>query len=140
MADLAIASAVIGALRTLVAERWSRLEEQQAWEVAPLAATFRAAVRDADAAVIDDRRYLALFGFDGERTTAGELWRHIVSELFASRAIDPSLWRPPLDVILEHGPLSRRILRAVGPEPTRPSIERVYRSLCDCLAAGEMLA
>jgi hypothetical protein len=54
--------------------------------------------------------------------------------------------RGPIEHILARGPLSRRILRAVTgsdkPEPgTAPDPQRVravYRTLCECLAAGRM--
>jgi len=44
----------------------------------------------------------------------------------------------PLRVMLERGPLARRILRSVGPEYSKTSLQAVYRELCDCLEAGRM--
>ncbi len=46
--------------------------------------------------------------------------------------------KPAVDMILERGPLSRRILAAVGPAPSRERMALVYRELADCLAAGRM--
>jgi hypothetical protein len=40
--------------------------------------------------------------------------------------------------MLEHGPLARRILRAVGPDCSKTSLQAVYRELCDCLEEGRM--
>jgi hypothetical protein len=50
-------------------------------------------------------------------------------------------------VILDEGPLARRILRALGAdaevdaglEIPRPRLREVWGRLADCLAAGEML-
>jgi hypothetical protein len=39
---------------------------------------------------------------------------------------------------LEHGPLARRILRALGPDFSRGQLRTVYRELCDCLEEGRM--
>jgi hypothetical protein len=41
-------------------------------------------------------------------------------------------------VIREHGPLARRILRALGPDFDPAHLHAVYRKLCDCLEAGRM--
>jgi gamma-glutamyl:cysteine ligase YbdK (ATP-grasp superfamily) len=140
-ADLAIVAAIIAVLRALVAERWTGLARQQAWQAEPLAKIFLECVRKADAALIRDTSYLEMFGLtDAPYRTAGDLWRHLVgavSPLDADRA-----WRPALEVLLEKGPLARRILEAAGPagpsregDPADPeSIRAAYRSLCRCLA------
>ena len=44
----------------------------------------------------------------------------------------------PLENILEHGPLSRRITRALGYDRPPHRLVEVYRELCDCLTAGRM--
>jgi len=44
----------------------------------------------------------------------------------------------PLQVILDEGPLARRIIQALGPEPGRDRLTAVYRELCDCLREGRM--
>jgi len=46
--------------------------------------------------------------------------------------------RAHLEVVLREGPLARRILSHLGPEPAPPreALARVYRALCDALAAG----
>jgi len=41
-------------------------------------------------------------------------------------------------VILDEGPLARRIIQALGPEPGRDRLTAVYRELCDCLREGRM--
>jgi hypothetical protein len=42
-------------------------------------------------------------------------------------------------VVLDQGPLARRILRSLEGKPLPGALEAVYRRLCDCLARGEML-
>jgi gamma-glutamyl:cysteine ligase YbdK (ATP-grasp superfamily) len=133
-ADLAIAALIVAVLKALTAERWGSLAEQQGWEVAPLEAILLAAIRDGDEARIDHRRYLAAFGFAGERASAGELWGSL-----AQRLLPPAEeFRGPLAVILEQGPLARRLLRALGEAPSPGHIRDVYGELCACLEQGRL--
>jgi len=39
---------------------------------------------------------------------------------------------------MEHGPLARRILHAIGRDFSRAKLQAVYRELCRCLEAGRM--
>jgi gamma-glutamyl:cysteine ligase YbdK (ATP-grasp superfamily) len=139
-ADVAICSAVSEVVKELVAERWVSYTVQRSWEVAPLSRVFLGSVADGDRALIDDRSYLQCFGFPGRKASAGELWQHLVETLGL-------LGRPecrPLQVVLEQGPLSRRILDALhgearpGARVAREALDPIYRRLCRCLALGEM--
>lgn len=138
LADLAVAAATVAVLRALVAERWSSLGDQQRWEVAPLADLFRRTVVAAEGAEISDAAYLGLFGYHGRRATAGELWAYLVADLLADGTLPSEPWAAPLRVLLDEGPLARRILRALGPEPDRERLAAVYRRLCDGLERGEL--
>lgn len=136
VADLAIVAAVRGLLQFLVEERWTNLAAQKEMPTAPLAAMLRATSRDADQAMIEDASYLGHFGISGKsRKTANELWRHVMESLDLPLE---SPWRPPLDCILDRGPLARRIVRSLGGDATPASLRRIYAQLCDSLAAGTM--
>ncbi len=144
-ADLAVIAAVVGALKLLVAETWSPLAAQQAQPTEPLAALLRQTTRTAEQAVIEDRSYLEQFGFPGAASTvaptAGALWRHLVDRAVAAGTLDAEAFGADLELLLTEGPLARRMLRALGAlgkDRSRPAQERLYRRLCDCLAAGEM--
>jgi gamma-glutamyl:cysteine ligase YbdK (ATP-grasp superfamily) len=133
LADLAICAAVSGVLQAMCGERWTSAAEQQSLSVAPLAAILLASIWEADAAVIDDERFLAQFGYAGASATANELWRHLVESTMPAAAP----WQRPLATILDRGPLSRRIMRALGSEaPSQDRLDAVYRDLCACLAEG----
>jgi gamma-glutamyl:cysteine ligase YbdK (ATP-grasp superfamily) len=134
-ADLAIAALIVAVLKALTAESWGSLAEQQLWEIAPLEAILLAAIRDGDESLIDDRRYLTAFGFPGERAKAGELWCSLAQRLLSPKEED---FREPLAVILEQGPLARRLLRALGEAPSPGRIREVYGELCTCLAQGRL--
>lgn len=137
-ADLAIAAAVIGALKALASNRWLPLSNQQDWPVEPLVAILSATIRDGERAMIDNRDYLALFGIDAPRTTAGELWRHLIMTLASEQPEELRPFMPVLEIILTHGPLARRILQALGQAPDRARLAETYRTLCSCLADGTM--
>jgi len=66
------------------------------------------------------------------KASAREVWSHLVSRTIAQ---EPGYaeFKPQLDVLLSQGPLSRRVLKAVGASPDRRKITDVYRQLSDCL-------
>lgn len=134
-ADLAIAAVATAVIRALYDGKWSPLATQQALGTDALANILQACIRDAEAATIDDAVYLRLLGFPGGSCQAGELWRHLV-ETAAPDHDGP--WHAPLRVILEQGPLARRILRAIGTDTSKAHLQTIYRALCDCLEAGRM--
>ncbi len=138
-ADLAVLAAVAGAVRLLVDERWSRRAEQAAWPVDPLAALLSRTIAEAERAAIDDPAYLAAFGVSAPPpVAAGDLWRHLVAGAGAAGALDTAAFGAELGVILDRGPLARRILQATGPAPTHDRLHDVYARLADCLHEGEM--
>ena len=134
-ADLAIAAAATAVVRALYDGRWSSLAMQQAIGTDALARILHACIRDADRALIDDVGYLRLLGFPGRSCQAGELWRQLGETAVPDRSRNG---RDPLRVILEHGPLARRILRTAGKDVTKTRLHTVYEALCDCLEAGRM--
>ena len=134
-ADLAIAAATATVVQALYDATWSPLDMQQAIGTDALVKILQSCVRDAEQAVIEDAGYLRLVGFPGRACQAGELWHHLI-EMTCVGASEP--WREPLGIILEHGPLARRILCAVGSDCSKPKLQAVYRMLCDCLEAGQL--
>jgi len=134
-ADLAIAAAATAVIRALYHVDSATLAEQQAIPTDALASILLACIRDAERALIDDAGYLRLLGFPGRHCRAGELWHHLIETTSLERS---GPWREPLRVIREHGPLARRILRALGPDFDPAHLHAVYRKLCDCLEAGRM--
>lgn len=134
-ADLAIIELLCAVLQALVDERWCSLAEQQSWAVEPLAGWLSTAIGDAERARIDSTGYLALFGFPSKRASMNELWRHLARELRPDLAADR---KDPLAVILDQGPLARRIVKQTGSAPSRRRLTEVYGKLCACLADGEM--
>jgi carboxylate-amine ligase len=135
-ADLAVISAAVAVLSALAGERWAALAELQSFEVEPLEEVFLAVLRQGDTAMIRDPRYLAVFGLERPRATAGELWRHLLDELLPDAA--GTAQGEALRTILERGPLARRIVEALEGDISPERIALVYRRLCDCLDSGEL--
>ena len=134
-ADLAIAAVATAVIRALYDGQWSPLAAQQALGTDALANILSACIRDAEAATIDDAGYLRLLGFPGHSCQAGALWRHLVEATLPDHG---GPWHAPLRVILEQGPLARRILRAVGPACSKDRLHSVYLELCDCLRGNTL--
>jgi glutamate---cysteine ligase / carboxylate-amine ligase len=136
-ADVAVCALVADVLARLA--DGPNAAELENWNVEPLAEILLATLRDADQTVIRDIDYLRAFGIEGRTPiTAGEMWRQLAQSVAPrGRSADPSVGSA-IETILERGPLARRILSAVGPNPARDTIAAVYRNLADCLAAGRM--
>ncbi|NUQ64499.1 MAG: glutamate--cysteine ligase [Pirellulales bacterium] len=135
-ADLALCHAVSAVLRALVEQRWTGLVEQQSLAAEPMADILAAVIRDGERAVIRDPAYLAQFGVAATRCTAGELWRRLVDATCLLSGASSGDWQDALNVMLDQGPLARRILRRLAPDPSCERASAVYRELCDCLALG----
>jgi glutamate---cysteine ligase / carboxylate-amine ligase len=131
-ADLAICAAVVGLLRMLVDERSSDVEAQQSATVEPLERILRQVIRDGEETPVTDRDYLRLLGVNEPAPSAGGVWAGLIETMRREDYLDER-WMPALRVILDRGPLARRMLRAVqhGSSP-----REVARTLCECLATG----
>ncbi len=135
-ADLAIAAAAISVIKFLYQADTASLAQQQAVSNGMLAKLLIDCIRDADQAVIDDEAYLALLGYPGRRCEAHQLWRFLIERMLTA---DPaSAWHRPLRIMLDQGPLARRIVRALDGDYSRAGLNAVYHQLCRCLQEGRM--
>lgn len=162
-ADLAAAALIVATVKGLVAGRLgakprpgnlSVPDGLGGWSQGTLALLLDSAIRGGGRAVIDDRRYLDLFGYPGDRCTGLELWRHIHAVLVPG---DPDLacFASEYAVFFSEGTLAERLLlaaaRAAGghgfpgvPEEASRAGRSVdgpalCRSLAGCLAGDRML-
>lgn len=137
LADLAVAAATVGVVRLLY-EADDELIAQQELPTALLANILHTCIRDAEQAVIEDEHYLRLFGFPEGACRAGELWEHLIGRIAADADNAGVQWHGTWQTMLEHGPLARRILRAVDGDFSRERLKTVYAALCDCAGQGDM--
>ncbi len=134
-ADLAILAMVVSVLQALVRERFSSLDDQKSWRVAPLEEILLDTIRHGEEARIPHGSYLRALGCTlPVPCRVGDLWAHLYE-----RAL-PAEWKEqfghPLRLIFEQGTLSRRIVRALSADRTREGLADVYDALCHCLAEG----
>jgi carboxylate-amine ligase len=137
-ADFAIAAAAVDILRTLYDEVDAPLTDQQAMGTNALVDVLQPCVRHAEAAVITDAEYLRLMGFPDRRCQASELWRHLIVSRMRNQSEQHNSSRQALQIMLDCGPLARRIVRAIGPEYSKKRLIQVYGKLCECLETGHM--
>lgn len=135
-ADLAIASAIISALKMLVREEWADFARQRESDEQRLLPILLRCIESGEKAVIDDPDFLALFAFPGRTAAAGELWWHIIEATAVGIGEIP--YRPVFEEILSHGTLAGRLLGAAGPDPGRGRLREIYRELAGCLADGRL--
>jgi gamma-glutamyl:cysteine ligase YbdK (ATP-grasp superfamily) len=139
LADVSLAVLICAVLKGLTEGRWSGLEEQKAAATAPLAEIFVETIKEGEETVLDDRGYLALFG-RGENVamTAGELWQELAADCAQELAGAGHVIQHCVESLLAQGPLSRRIIRALGEKPERERFREVYRELGRCLAQDRL--
>lgn len=136
-ADIAILEWIINLTRHLVAGGFSDLEHQKSWHEKDLYTILMSTIKDAEQAKITDGNYLQMFGLDKATATAGELCRHIYSEL--ENEYEFSLdSKEILSIIFEEGPLARRLVNAFNTPITPENLHSVYQKLCNCLSHGKL--
>ena len=139
LADVSLAVLICTVLKGLCEGRWIGLAEQKAVETGELSDIFVGTIRDGEQAVIDKHRYLALFGRNGKTAmTAGELWQELAADCDPELAEAGHAIQQTVSAILAQGPLSRRIIRALGVKPDRERFREVYRELGRCLGQGRL--
>lgn len=132
-ADIAICSLIVETLQRLVAQEWSSTESQRSLDTERLASILLSVIRDADQAVINDAQFLQAFGVAAP-LTASELWRQLAAPMLERSTEHTAALR----VILDEGPLARRIIKRVASEPSDARLHDTYRELSNCLASGKM--
>jgi carboxylate-amine ligase len=135
-ADLALAAAICNVVRRLY-ERGD-LAQQQDISTEALAVIFRNCIEKADEAMVADTHYLRLLGCPGDAYSAAQLWRRLLQPVLTGDGMQTGRWVDTLETIMRHGPLARRIQRAVQAGGPRNGLEPVYRRLCACLGDGHL--
>lgn len=133
--DLAFARLIVAVLRRLCDGPVADPHRPAQWHTADLARYFDAAVKDAEATEVHDRRYLQMLGYRGSEARLGHLWGHLAEQAASEGQLGRGT-EQALEHYLRHGTLATRIAAALPAEPGRSDLQRVYRELCDCLAGG----
>lgn len=128
-ADLALARVVAGAVRALVEERWAPAARIAAVPTEALARLLRAAVTAGPATPLDDPEAARAFGAD-PGTSMGVLWQRVGEAVLAPDDEEARDW---LRLVGHRGTLAERLLRRLGPTPSRERIVEVWSTLAACL-------
>ena len=136
--DAAVIALVVSVVKALAEERWAPLKTLKAWSSKPLKEQFLKALKDGDQAPVADRAYLKALGFPGSGPipTAGAVWRHLAHDLAEAEGFYVAGVLPDVEELLRRGCLARRILEALGPQPSEARILTVYRQLAETLVAN----
>ena len=136
-ADLAVQTLVIETIRALANEKFANLEEQMVKKTEILAGILDETSKFGPDADLLSSEYPATFGLAGP-CTAGELWQHIHKTLLNSSNTTLDKWGEEIGVVLQEGPLAKRMLKSINGDYSRQSIARVYSRLADCLAQNKL--
>jgi carboxylate-amine ligase len=79
-----------------------------------------------------------VFGYPGKSAQAGELWRYLVEWSIKHSNTSIQHWRPQLDVLVNEGTLSSRIVKSLGADPSVEQMQRTYKRIAACLAQNKM--
>jgi carboxylate-amine ligase len=131
-ADLAIQTLVIETIKAFVNEEFIGFQDQIKWNVEPLAEILALGVEKAEQAIISNTEFLRNFGLNTQSLTVSELWKHIADRL------KDRVGNKNLEIILNKGSLSNRILTALNGEYSKSSLTKVYRELASCLTENRM--
>ncbi|WP_435413974.1 glutamate-cysteine ligase family protein [Polaribacter aestuariivivens] len=133
-ADIAICVLIIEVLKLLVNLDLATLFYQKNWKNTELFPMLNDTIKDAENTVITNVAYLQTFGIQQE-TTAKQVWQHLYD--LAKPNINKSHYEA-LDIILDKGPLSTRILKALKDDLSETNIKKVYTNLANCLADNRL--
>lgn len=131
--DVAIAVLVIESLKALVNEELIVVEDQKAFHEDDLFRIFDVVVKDAENAVVEDRKYLDIFDISGP-AEAGEIWKKLYRRVQSNIS---EKHRKSIEFLLENGSLSTRLLKALGGNFSEAELRKVYEELADCLENNE---
>jgi gamma-glutamyl:cysteine ligase YbdK (ATP-grasp superfamily) len=143
-ADVAVAAAVVGAVRFLAEGPLRDPEAAADVDMDTLVGVLEATTHEGERARVDSIPYRALLGVESPSPPeVGEVWGHLLE---VGALADPAAgeWSEALGVILSEGPLARRIVTSLGGAGAddgtvdRARLTDVYRRLADCVQAGEI--
>lgn len=133
-ADVAIAVLIIEVLKLLVGEELIALEDQKSWHENELFEIFDRVIRDAETTMISDIRYLNVFDLHKE-SSVNQIWRKLYDR---TKDKISEKHRETIELILENGTLSTRIMKELGEDPSEEVILKTYRRLGGCLANNKL--
>lgn len=82
--------------------------------------------------------YLKLFGIKKESASAKEIWQTIIKHHLKCSSETLKRFMPELNIILDEGTLSERILKSLDGNLSLENLQKVYKRLAFCLDENKM--
>jgi len=136
-ADIAILSLIVSVIRNLTNGSWCSLEMQKDWSDHELYEILMEIMQHGEQAVVKNHRFLALFGLNEQQMEAGYIWSELYNRVNKTEPF-PYKIAEPIQLILDEGPLARRILKSLHGRVTKEKLRDVYRELSNCLQDGRL--
>jgi glutamate---cysteine ligase / carboxylate-amine ligase len=130
-ADAAVVALVRGVVQALCNEQFSSTSSQMLVKEDELARVLEVTMRSGDDAVINHAELLTLLGLPGKPMRGRDVWGHLISQV-APTGLDSTVWRSFYSHYMQHGCLSRRLIRSAGSSPNAAKMH----ALCARLASG----
>ncbi|MEJ7643841.1 MAG: glutamate-cysteine ligase family protein [Chryseolinea sp.] len=137
-ADLAIVSLVIAVIKALSNDRFIDLEGQMKWKTDSLARLLDQTIEKGGDAVLNMPEYLEVFQYPGKSAKASELCRHLVEWNLAQGEENVEKYKSSLDIIIDQGTLSSRILGSLEGNYSSENIKATYMRLASSLEQNQM--
>ncbi|SFD40474.1 glutamate-cysteine ligase family protein [Algibacter pectinivorans] len=133
-ADMAICVLIIEVLKHLVNDGFTSLSNQKEWSNVSLFNLLNPIIKSGEAYIVSDVNYLDLFGIH-EPLSVQNIWKKIYEDVKPN--IDASHYEA-LDIILNEGTLSTRILKAIANNFSEDNIKTIYFDLANCLQTNSL--
>jgi len=137
-ADLAIAYAVVSTIEALITEKWVPLNFLHRFREDDLRHILLKTIKTAEHAQIADQHFLSVFGWSKGPCSAQTLWKHLIDHT-VQPAVSTKVYNN-LQFIINHGSLSTRLLKILGPQPNRKQLRHTYQLLCEHLQHGDFFS
>ena len=138
LAEIAIVELISKALKKLINGSWSTVQEQQNLNDDLLHEIFLRTIKTGEDSIITEKEYLTPFGINKKIITAGDIWKHLFDSLiFESNPEQKSILNP-VEIILYHGTLAKRILKSLKGDASKDNLISIYRTLSGCLKENKM--
>lgn len=127
--DLAIATLVVNSIRLFAEGKLSTMENITEIDNKPLVKIFDKVIKESSQAVIDDGRFLSLFGIRAEQLPVLELWRVLFDLCKKEYPGEMKHWNERIEYLLSNGSLAQRLVEVANGIYTKSNLKLIYQEL-----------
>jgi len=135
--DVAILQFTVGVLKALISERWTDILTLMSQDMDAMSDLLTRTTQSGSEAEIGIPGFAACFGNHSVKT-AGQLWKSLFDDLAIEIWDKDDPGKEYIQVILEEGNLSQRIVSSLNGNTSKQHIFEVYNALRQSLQSGEM--